>query len=374
MEDIKASEGAEMEMVAPVFQRKPVNYQPNLFTESRQEFKGGEKKIVTLVVNQVGHLALQGKIVPGKDLIITIPFSELTEHNHMFIADSAEALQSRRLIYRNDKTKQLDIITPFPRVRFDLIGRQRVIELTMFSAIVHHFAELGQRYTKYDIDVMLSLSSVYSGRMFEIINMYINRKQMQFSYSVARLLEMLNCPDDYNFNDLRKNALVTAQRELHAKAGINLEWTPRKEGKKIVELTFTIKTAQELASAAVERDRQQISNMPITEAVATAWQLMKNYKLKDWQKEHIGASAELLEIFLRVDSELANGLRSNVKNPTAYLIKSLGIDQLKAPAKPKKTAVTAKPTAPPSIIAPGPDVRAGRDQKIGDIMGDLFSR
>lgn len=361
------------EMLAPIFQKKPNNFQPNLFTESRQEFTKLEKRIVALVVNQVGHISIQGKITPDRDLVITIPFNELTETNHKVIADSAESLQSKRLIYRNDSTHKLDIITPFPRVRFEMVGRQRVIELTMFSAVVHHFAELGQRYTKYDIDIMLSLSSVYSQRMFEIINMYSNRGQKQFKYSVSRLLEMLNCPDYYNFNDLRKSALVVAQRELQEKAGINLEWTPRKEGKKIIELAFVLKTTKELALDAVDQERRQINKMSINEAVSTAWQLMKGYKLKDWQKDLIASNPELLGTFLRVDSELGNGLRSNIKNPTAYLIKSLGIDQLKAPAKAKKVSKkTAPEQLPLPIIAPGPEVRLGKSAKMTDIIGGMF--
>lgn len=36
------------------FSKHPTNYQSNLFTESRQEFTEMEKKIVTLIVNQMG--------------------------------------------------------------------------------------------------------------------------------------------------------------------------------------------------------------------------------------------------------------------------------------------------------------------------------
>lgn len=359
MDDV-FNEGDQLPLV---FKKRPTNYQPNVFTESRQEFTELEKKIVTLVVNQIGHLSVKGGTKLGGDMVFRVPFLELTKtNNHSKIADAAESLQSKRLIYRSDKTQQLDIITPFPRIRFDVVDGQRVIELTMFSAVVPHFAELGQRYTKYDIDVMLSLSSVYSQRMFEIVSMYYNRGQYQFTYAVDRLMEMLNCPSQYTFNDFRKNSLLIAQRELQQKAGINLDWTPsKKEGKKIVELTFFVKTAKELAVNAVEQERRLINNMSINEAVSTAWQLMKAYKLKDWQKDLIASDPQLLGTFLRVDSELGNGLRTNIKNPTAYLIKSLGIDQMKAPAR-KVKQVPPPPTS--SLLAPGPSIRKeATDQK-----------
>lgn len=356
-----------------IFKKRPTNYQPNVFTESRQEFTELEKKIVTLVVNQIGHLSLKGSPKIGSDMVFRVPFLELTKtNNHSKIADAAESLQSKRLIYRNDKTHQLDIITPFPRIRFDLIDGQRFIELTMFSAVVPHFAELGQRYTKYDIDVMLSLSSVYSQRMFEIVSMYYNRGQYQFSYAVERLMEMLNCPEQYTFNDLRKNSLLIAQRELQQKAGINLDWIPsRKVGKKIVELSFTIKTHQQLALDGVKQDQLVINQMSINEAVTMAWQLMKSYKLKPWQKDLIVSDHSLLETFYRVDSELANGLRTNIKNPTAYIVKSLGIDQQRAPKKPASVKAKSAP-APAPMLPFGSTERTATTQSFASVLGSII--
>lgn len=359
-----------------LFQKRPTNYQPNVFTESKQEFTELEKKIVVLVVNQIGHMALRGNTILGKNLTFNVPIGELTKKNHTVVADAATTLQSKRLIYRNDKNQQLDIITPFPRVRLDTVDGKRVIQITMFADVVPHFAALGQRYTKYDIDVMLSLSSVYSQRMFELVSMHYNRGQNQFEYAVDRLMDMLNCPERYTFNDFRRNALLVAQRELKETANINLDWTPsKKDGKRIVELTFSVKTGQQIAIDGVKQDQVTVNNMSINEAVATAWQLMKAYKLKDWQKELIASERELLETFYRVDSELANGLRTNVKNPTAYLVKSLGIDQLKAPAKRTKETRTVF-SAP--VDSPVKKTTASTDRKsttsiIGDLFGDIIS-
>lgn len=359
------------DQLAPLFQKRPTNYQPNLFTESRQEFTELEKKIVTLVVNQIGHMSIKGGMALGSNLIFNVPFSELTKNNHKQIADAAESLQSKRLAYRDDVKKEFHYITPFPSVRSALVDGKRVIELIMFSAVVPHFAELGQRYTKYDIDVMLSMSSVYSQRMFEIVSMYQSRGQFQFTYKVDRLMEILNCPSQYIFNDFRRNALLIAQRELREKASIHLDWDVQKEGKKIVALDFSIKTTQQLAAEAVKQEQRQINKMSINEAVTTAWQLMKDYKLKPWQKDLIISDHSLLETFYRVDSELANGLRTNIKNPTAYLVKSLGIDQQKAPRK--STRSKAKPNPIDTPMLPFvPTARTGATQSFASILGSMI--
>ncbi|GAB4019247.1 hypothetical protein GCM10028773_21560 [Spirosoma koreense] len=183
---------------------------------------------------------------------------------------------------------------------------------------------------------------------------------------------MLNCPIRYTFNDFKKNALEVAQRELQQKANLVLEWSPaKKEGKKIVELLFRVKTPQQLAAEAVSHDQRRVNNMSINEAYTTAWQLMKNYKLKGFQKDHILADLTLLDTFFRIDSELANGVRQNVKNPTAYLVKSLGIDQLKDP-KPKAKKEPNTPQSTLSLFPQGPTLRTGSAKSIGAIFGDMI--
>ncbi|WP_020603075.1 replication initiation protein [Spirosoma spitsbergense] len=355
-----------------VFNKHPTNYQSNLFTESRHEFTELEKKIVVLVVNQIGHMAVKGELKSDSNVKFHIPYTELTKDRYNLIADAADTLQQKRLMYRNDKTNDFHYITPFPSVKSAMVDGRKVITLIMFAEVVPHFAELGQRYTKYDIDVMLSLSSVYAQRMFEIVSMFHNRGQHQFTYPVTELRMMLNCPETYRFNDFCSNALVVAQRELRKKADINLEWqATKKEGKKVSELTFYVKTAKQLAIDAVKQDQSVVNNMSINEAYTTAWQLMKNYKLKGFQKDHILSDHGLLDTFFRVDSELANGVRQNVKNPTAYLVKSLGIDQLKDPKpRTKPASKTAQSTL--SLFPQGPTLRSGSAKSIGAIFGDMI--
>jgi hypothetical protein len=346
-----------------IFNKHSTNYQSNLFTESRQEFTELEKKIVVLVVNQIGHMALRGELQKGTNVKFQIPYAELVKARYEQISAAANSLQLKRLIYRNDKTEAFHFIVPFPSVQSAIVDGRKVIELTMFADVVPHFAELGQRYTKYDIDVMLSLSSVYAQRMFEIVSMYHNRGQYQFTYSVEQLRMMLNAPETYRFVDFKINALEVAQRELHEKAGINLTWEPSKKvGKKVIELEFYVRTNKQLAAKGVEQDRQYINQLPLHEAVRQAYELLAGYKLADWQKDLITADHQLLNSFFRIHTELNNGLRANIKNPTAYLAKSLGIDKAK-----NKSTKKSQPAAEASTAASGRS-RSTEVKSIGSIF------
>ena len=348
-----------------LFNRYPTNYQSNLFTESRQEFTELEKKIVTLLVNQLGNMAVQGQIQPDLNVVLTIPYAELTKDRYNRITDAAESLSKKRISFKDDRNNNFIFITPFPYVQSLMVDGRRLIEIKLLADVVPHFAALGQRYTKYDLDVMLSLTSVYAQRMFEIVSMNYHIKKMRFNYRVDELRNILNCPETYRYVDFKVNALEVAQRELRQKANIILEWQPsQKEGKRVIELEFSIKSVQQLAAEAVQQDQQMVNKMSINEAVSTAWQLMKNYKLKPWQKDLIASDHSLLETFYRVDSELANGLRTNIKNPTAYLVKALGIDQTRAP-QPTKAVTKQAPTLVTTPVS-------GSTQSISSLMNELF--
>ena len=349
-----------------IYTKHPKNFQSNLFTESRQEFTELEKKIVTLVINQVGYLSYKGQIEPKQNLKVQVPFIELSKNHYDQVEAAARKMSKKQICYRDVKNKEFIFLTPFPLIKTAVgVGGVKVLEVTILTDVVPYLAELGQRYTQYDVNVMLSLTSTYAMRMYEIVSMFHNRGQRTFKYSVEELRNLLNCKPTYRYNDFKINLLDVAQRELCQKAEIILEWVPtRKVGKTVTELEFSVKTTHQLAAEAVKQDQQMVNKMSINEAVTTAWQLMKNYKLKPWQKELITSDHTLLEIFYRVDSELAHSLRKNIKNPTAYLVKSLGIDQIK-PLKAAKSVSKQVPVPEKTSVS-------GSAQPISAIMNELF--
>ncbi len=349
-----------------LFSRQPTNYQSNLFTESRQEFSELEKKIVTLVINQLGHLAIKGAIQPDVNVQVSVPYAELTRQHHDQIAEAAEALSKKRISFKDEADSDFIFITPFPYVRSVVEEGRRLIEIKMLADVVPHFAALGQRYTKYDLDTMLSLSSVYAQRMFEIVSMNLHIKKTRFVYVVDELRDILNCPPTYRYHDFKVNVLDVAQRELRQKANLILDWQPyRKQGKRIVELEFFLKTEQQLATEAVGRDQETINNLPHHQVIPLAWQVMGQYDLKPEQKEEIAVDPAKLEILFRVHSEIENGLRTDVRNPSRYMAKSLGFDK-------KSRAVATKSPAPPSnqlSLVPSDAARRGGEVKsIGDVL------
>lgn len=314
------------------FQRKKDNYQPNLFTESRQEFSENEKKIVSLVINQ-----LRKDVIidwTGHNLEFLIPLTELTDANHDRIKKSVFSLASKKIIqdFGNDSKDGIiyRVIVPFPVVEYCKIKNNSFIRVKMISDVVPYFIELGKQYTKYSLDIILSLGSIYSQRLYEIIMLHLSRNQRSFKYSVDKIKFMLNCPDNYTFNEIRRWALMPSMKELEEKSGIIFSFIPsKKEGKKVIELEFNVKSRIEVALEGVFSEAENFKSASSLEKRDYTIRLLNNYKFTRKQQDDILTDPIKWAIFMQIDSEIFNGVR-NVENPTAYIAKSLGFD------KPKK--------------------------------------
>lgn len=318
------------------FNRKPDNYQPNPITESRQEFSELEKKIVVNVINQLGQVAKSWK---GQNLHFIIPFTELTESNHGKIRKAAISITSKKITLVDKTITELDetyyhFIIPFTEVMLRKIKGKHYLQIAMNGSIVPHFIELGKQFTKYSLDIMLSLSSVYTQRFYEIIMLHVGRKQKNFSYSIDTLKFIFNCPESYTYNEIRKRALKPAQKELHTKAGIVFNFEPsKKEGKKVLELNFTIKSEIEIALDAMMNEASTFHQSTPSEQKDFILRMLNNYSFTKQQQHEIMGDPKKWAVFMQIDSEIYNGLRKNIENPTAYIAKSLGFD--KSPVKKK---------------------------------------
>ena len=307
------------------FELRQNNYQPNVITESRQEFTEMEKKIVVLAINQLRDVAKAWK--PGQNITLLIPYAELTDHHHSKISTAAYSLNSKRIIsqdFSNPNELQFEYLVPFPRIRSLKLNGKRYLELVMLDHVVPAFIELGKRYTSYSLKLMLALSSIYAQRMYEIIMMFYGRGQSVFTYEVAKLRTALNYPPDHDYFDFKRKAIIVAQQEMQQKVGLYFEFTTsRKVGKSITELRFEVKSAQDLIHEDVEADRLTVQAMQPHEIAALARNLIHEYKFTKKQQNLILENLDLMDTFIRVHTEIHHGKRE-VKNPTAYIARSLG--------------------------------------------------
>lgn len=298
------------------YKKRKNNYQSNVVTKSKQKFSLQEQKIVAFIINQIDHT----EAYDGSNLVFEIPLTELSEHiRHEDIKKTAESLLTKKIW--SEDGENFKGIVPFPYVKYE--ANKGFLTVMMFSKIVPYFIELGKEYTKYPLEIFLSFDSVYSQRLYQMLMMYIGRKQKRFNLTVDKLQTTIDC--NYpNYKDLRRRVLDIAQKEIAEKANINFAYAPSKKvGKKIVELEFWIKSNVELALDAVELEAKEFFKHTPEERNVYLRNLLLHYKFPKKLQNQIMDNHEALAHFMQLESEIVNGVRKDVTNRAGYIAKSM---------------------------------------------------
>ncbi len=307
------------------YRQRQDNYQPNIITRSRQEFSYLERKMLLHCINQIDFDLTK----PDVNLRFNIPVSIL-KSNYKEINLACDSITSKK-IYSTEKESGFTYLVPFPKVKY-YTGEdgKAYIELTMLSDVVQYFLELKNSYTSYNLEIMLSIKSVYAQRIFEIIMMFTKgRKRYVFDYNIDELQNILSC--NYpNFADFKKRVLEPSIAELREKANIIFEYhVIGKKGKKVTDLQFVVKTPERIAQEAVESELYQWSLLTEEELRRTCEQLLDSYQFSTKQVKAILSDGMLIRKFMLLDSQLVNGEIKGVRNATAYLAQSLGFGKEK---------------------------------------------
>ncbi|MGM9512447.1 replication initiation protein [Larkinella sp. GY13] len=338
------------------------NYQPNLITESRQTYSALEKNIVVTIINKLTILYFEKSLplFPHQEIDFLIPYSEISSsRNYEEVEQAAKSLQVKQegFAYTNEKGERFfKYMVPFPFIENVKTNGKMFLKITMTSKAIPYYTEMGKQWTSYDFKAMRSLSSVYSKRLYEILMSH--HRSDRFQYDVDHLRHIINVPTAFDYYEFTRRCLDTACSEIEKKTGIMLRYEPaRKVGKKVVAIQF-FKSSQ-LAEAQGEAIANQhyINNIPVGEAISLAYRLFELYTFNELQRKAIVDDSERLTTFFRVHSEIVSGLRNDIVNHTAYMVKSLKIEKIRG--RPKKK-VAEKPVGSTSI-----------PKSIGSILGGM---
>jgi len=107
--------------------------------------------------------------------------------------------------------------------------------------------ELQKEFTKYSLNFLLNLQSIYAVRLYQLLKQYKTIGKRKFD--VDELREILQTPKSYsNFQLFTQKVLNIAQKEINVKTDIKIDWEVTKRvRRKIVEIEFTITGEQKEA-------------------------------------------------------------------------------------------------------------------------------
>lgn len=113
------------------------------------------------------------------------------------------------------------------------------MELGFSHEMTPHLTLLREQFTSYKLKQASALRSIYSWRLFELLMQFKSTGVLHIG--IDEFLHAMEAPDSAHkdFAQLRKRVIEPAVAELKEKDGMEVEWTPKKQGgRKITALEF----------------------------------------------------------------------------------------------------------------------------------------
>ena len=113
------------------------------------------------------------------------------------------------------------------------------IKLSFHPTLRPFLLELKERYLVYDIRNILSLTSIYSVRLFELLKQYQKIGKRRFRVDELKMLLSID-PNEYQLYGHFKGLIKRAEKDLHEYTDIYFAFEEEIIKKKVVSLTFYI--------------------------------------------------------------------------------------------------------------------------------------
>ena len=168
-----------------------------------------------------------------------------------------------------------------------------------FDDELHNYLMLiKDNYLKYNIKYIMILNSKYSIRLYEILkNKFEKTKKFQktikLNLSVDEIRELLAIPTSYKYNMFKKRILEKAKEELQNKTDIMFEYKEIRQGKKIVEIEFTIKQNSNVKNN--DKNKQTDNRIQQQQTEQKEQQHIKKQVKKETQNDFKAWKAELIK-------------------------------------------------------------------------------
>jgi hypothetical protein len=195
-----------------------------------------------------------------------------------------------------------------------------ILKLSFHPYLKPYMLQLNECFTKISMGDVVGLKSIYSVRIYELLKQYENIGKRELSLSELREFFGISLEKYKRFNDFKKDVLERAKKEINAKTEYDIDYTEKKEARKVVGLEWTIKKKthfekfQEEKSRIIQKELRS-GNVIIQELLEYGFTLPHSRRIvKDNDHE------TLVNAIKSVDIQVERG---KAKNPKAMLIKAI---------------------------------------------------
>lgn len=163
--------------------------------------------------------------------------------------------------------------------------QQGVVYLNFDKRLKPYLIQLKKGFTSYQLHYVMKLKSKYSTRIYELLKQYESIGHREFS--LAELRDKVDVePGKYEmFGDLNRNVIKKAQAEINVLTDIKFDYFPKKKGRKVIGLQFTIRVNHSNVEAAKKEIELLKQAEPLLALIPKEYQ--KNPKIEHIVKKYL---------------------------------------------------------------------------------------
>ena len=180
---------------------------------------------------------------------VELSASEYSELMNVDIKNAHRELQkaSQKLYERSIIVKDPDKVEEFRWIQKKIHYQKGEGKIKIFWSddILIYIGQLKRRFTTYRLADVANLSTSYAIRLYELLMQFNSTKQRSISVDDFKSLFQLN--DKYPlFRDLNKRVIKPAVKEINSSSNLEVFYSTRKQGRKVVELQFDFQEKNQL--------------------------------------------------------------------------------------------------------------------------------
>ncbi len=122
-----------------------------------------------------------------------------------------------------------------------------------------YLLEIKNRFVISDLRMLLAMKSSYSKRIYLLLKEY--SKIGQRSFEIDKLQEILQVPKSFKvYSEFKKKVIKRAETDINKFTDLEVSFTEKKQGRKVVEVTFTIQKNEVDLKSFIEIIRENYAN------------------------------------------------------------------------------------------------------------------
>lgn len=126
------------------------------------------------------------------------------------------------------------------------------VELCFDPKLKPYLLMLKERFTKLTLEQMVSFSSQYSGRIYELLKQYQKVGSRKFQLEELRTLLGIEIDEYKKYNDFKRKIIIKSKEEINTKSDLLIDFEEIKRSRKVEAIKFIIKAKDNVKNIIAE--------------------------------------------------------------------------------------------------------------------------